>query len=190
MLGEERAAELSRLTGMFILRRTQEIINRYLPPRLDWTLFCEPSALLLVLYERLLCHRVFRACLQGTTQTHTHLACITALKKLCNHPGLLHATVMVTFFMSHQSFWMSHQALETKISPSDSLLIYPICCLICEVLSKICGRSSLFLIIESFRVWANCSVLYFAGKNRWFTGELHVRWFGRAFPRILLFRRI
>uniref|UniRef100_UPI0037E8DD17 DNA repair and recombination protein RAD54B n=1 Tax=Semicossyphus pulcher TaxID=241346 RepID=UPI0037E8DD17 len=93
VLGEERAAELSRLTGMFILRRTQEIINRYLPPRLDWTLFCEPSPLQLELYEQLLCHRVFRACLQGSTQTHTHLACITALKKLCNHPSLLHSTV-------------------------------------------------------------------------------------------------
>uniref|UniRef100_I3JFK1 RAD54 homolog B n=1 Tax=Oreochromis niloticus TaxID=8128 RepID=I3JFK1_ORENI len=93
VLGEERAAELSRLTGMFILRRTQEIINRYLPPRLDWTLFCEPSSLQRELYKHLLCHRVFRACLQGSTQTHTHLACITALKKLCNHPGLLHITV-------------------------------------------------------------------------------------------------
>eukprot|EP00064_Thunnus_orientalis_P003083 superscaffoldBa00000245_g3091 len=92
-LGEERAAELSRLTGMFILRRTQEIINRYLPPRLDWTLFCEPSPLQQELYKHLLCHRVFRACLQSSTQTHTHLACITALKKLCNHPGLLHSTV-------------------------------------------------------------------------------------------------
>ncbi|XP_029959373.1 DNA repair and recombination protein RAD54B [Salarias fasciatus] len=93
VLGEERAAELSRLTGMFILRRTQEIINRYLPPRLDWTLFCEPSTLQQELYTQLLCHRVFRACLQGSTQTHTHLACITALKKLCNHPALLHFTV-------------------------------------------------------------------------------------------------
>nr|XP_020462847.1 DNA repair and recombination protein RAD54B [Monopterus albus] len=93
VLGEERAAELSRLTGMFILRRTQEIINRYLPPRLDWTLFCNPSPLQLELYKQLLCHRIFRACLQGSTQTHTHLACITALKKLCNHPGLLHSTV-------------------------------------------------------------------------------------------------
>ncbi|XP_031155038.1 DNA repair and recombination protein RAD54B [Sander lucioperca] len=92
VLGEERAAELSRLTGMFILRRTQEIINRYLPPRLDWTLFCNPSPLQRELYKHLLCHRVFRACLQGSTQTHTHLACITALKKLCNHPGLLHGT--------------------------------------------------------------------------------------------------
>uniref|UniRef100_A0A3Q1GFG3 RAD54 homolog B n=1 Tax=Acanthochromis polyacanthus TaxID=80966 RepID=A0A3Q1GFG3_9TELE len=92
-LGEERAAELSRLTSMFILRRTQEIINRYLPPRLDWTLFCEPSPLQRELYHQLLSHRVFRACLQESVQTHTHLACITALKKLCNHPGLLHGTV-------------------------------------------------------------------------------------------------
>ncbi|KAK5605861.1 hypothetical protein CRENBAI_004772 [Crenichthys baileyi] len=93
VLGEERAAELSRLTGMFILRRTQEIINRYLPPRLEWTLFCMPSPLQQKLYKHLLCHNVFRACLQGFTQGSAHLACITALKKLCNHPGLLHVTV-------------------------------------------------------------------------------------------------
>ncbi|MEQ2179955.1 hypothetical protein GOODEAATRI_030645, partial [Goodea atripinnis] len=93
VLGEERAAELSRLTGMFILRRTQEIINRYLPPRLEWTLFCMPCPLQQKLYKHLLCHNVFRACLQGFTQGSAHLACITALKKLCNHPGLLHVTV-------------------------------------------------------------------------------------------------
>ncbi|XP_064883770.1 DNA repair and recombination protein RAD54B isoform X2 [Oncorhynchus nerka] len=93
VLGEERAAELSRLTGLFILRRTQEIINRYLPPRLDWTVFCSPSPLQRELYQALLSHCVIRACLQGSTQTHTHLACITALKKLCNHPGLLYSTV-------------------------------------------------------------------------------------------------
>ncbi|XP_028325918.1 DNA repair and recombination protein RAD54B [Gouania willdenowi] len=93
VLGEEHAAELSRLTGTFILRRTQEIINRYLPPRLDWTLFCEQSPLQQQLYKHLLSHRIFRACLQGATQAHTHLACITALKKLCNHPGLLYSSV-------------------------------------------------------------------------------------------------
>uniref|UniRef100_A0A8C2WWD6 RAD54 homolog B n=1 Tax=Cyclopterus lumpus TaxID=8103 RepID=A0A8C2WWD6_CYCLU len=101
VLGEERATELSRLTGMFILRRTQEIINRYLPPRLDWTLFCEPSPLQRELYTHLLCHRVFRGCLQGSTQTHTHLACITALKKLCNHPGLLYSSAKVKIFVRY-----------------------------------------------------------------------------------------
>uniref|UniRef100_A0A6Q2YHJ7 RAD54 homolog B n=1 Tax=Esox lucius TaxID=8010 RepID=A0A6Q2YHJ7_ESOLU len=93
VLGEERAAELSRLTGLFILRRTQEVINRYLPPRLDWTLFCGPSPLQRGLYQALLSHRVVRACLQGPAQTHTSLACITALKKLCNHPGLIYSAI-------------------------------------------------------------------------------------------------
>ena len=97
---------------MFILRRTQEIINRYLPPRLDWTLFCEPSPLQLDLYKQLLCHRVFRACLQSSTQTHTHLACITALKKLCNHPGLLHSTVKVKFFISQHRYVESNHPVS------------------------------------------------------------------------------
>ena len=32
-LGEDRGAELSRMTQMFVLRRTQEINNKYLPPK-------------------------------------------------------------------------------------------------------------------------------------------------------------
>ena len=32
-LGQTRAAELNRITGRFILRRTSEINNRYLPPK-------------------------------------------------------------------------------------------------------------------------------------------------------------
>ncbi|XP_061073541.1 DNA repair and recombination protein RAD54B isoform X2 [Conger conger] len=92
-LGEERAAELGRLTGLFILRRTQEIISRYLPAKQEWTVFCRPAPLQLELYRRLLSHRLVRACLQGALENSPHLACIGALKKLCNHPGLLYATV-------------------------------------------------------------------------------------------------
>jgi DNA repair and recombination protein RAD54B len=32
-LGETRAEELNRITGLFILRRTSDINNRYLPPK-------------------------------------------------------------------------------------------------------------------------------------------------------------
>ncbi|KPP60515.1 DNA repair and recombination protein RAD54B-like [Scleropages formosus] len=92
-LGEERAAELNCLTGLFILRRTQEIINRYLPPKLEWIVFCRPSQLQLEVYRKLLTHRVVRACLQGALENSPHLVCIGALKKLCNHPSLLYATV-------------------------------------------------------------------------------------------------
>lgn len=32
-LGEERAAELNRLTSLFVLRRTQQVNANYLPPK-------------------------------------------------------------------------------------------------------------------------------------------------------------
>ena len=38
VLGETRASELNRVTSMFILRRTQEINTKYLPPKGTTTL--------------------------------------------------------------------------------------------------------------------------------------------------------
>ncbi|XP_028835895.1 DNA repair and recombination protein RAD54B isoform X2 [Denticeps clupeoides] len=93
-LGDVRASELSRLTGVFTLRRTQDIIGRFLPERVEWTLFCRPTLLQSDLYTLLLDTRAVRACLSTHTRTQSpHLACISALKKLCNHPGLLYQTL-------------------------------------------------------------------------------------------------
>ncbi|XP_068040916.1 DNA repair and recombination protein RAD54B isoform X3 [Anomalospiza imberbis] len=88
-LGEKRAAELTRLTGLFILRRTQEVINKFLPPKKETIIFCRPTALQLELYRKLLSSRVITSCLQGRLENSPHLICIGALKKLCNHPCLL-----------------------------------------------------------------------------------------------------
>uniref|UniRef100_A0A9L0KHZ3 DNA repair and recombination protein RAD54B n=1 Tax=Equus asinus TaxID=9793 RepID=A0A9L0KHZ3_EQUAS len=88
-LGERRAAELTCLTGLFILRRTQEVINKYLPPKIENVVFCQPAALQIELYRKLLNSRAVRFCLQGLLENSPHLICIGALKKLCNHPCLL-----------------------------------------------------------------------------------------------------
>ncbi|XP_072780929.1 DNA repair and recombination protein RAD54B isoform X3 [Taeniopygia guttata] len=88
-LGEKRAAELTRLTGLFILRRTQEVINKFLPPKKESIIFCRPTTLQLELYRKLLGSRVITSCLQGRLENSPHLICIGALKKLCNHPCLL-----------------------------------------------------------------------------------------------------
>lgn len=89
-LGEERGAELSRLTQMFVLRRTQEINNKYLPPKRDTVLFCRPTALQLALYHQLLRCQLIRSCLSGSLSGSPHLICIAALKQLCNHPALIY----------------------------------------------------------------------------------------------------
>ncbi|XP_007999297.1 DNA repair and recombination protein RAD54B isoform X1 [Chlorocebus sabaeus] len=88
-LGERRATELACLTGLFVLRRTQEIINKYLPPKIENVIFCRPGALQIELYRKLLNSQVVRFCLQGLLENSPHLICIGALKKLCNHPCLL-----------------------------------------------------------------------------------------------------
>ncbi|NWU88770.1 RA54B protein, partial [Upupa epops] len=88
-LGEKRATELTRLTGLFILRRTQEVINKFLTPKKENIVFCRPTALQLELYQKLISSQVIRSCLQGNLENSPHLICIGALKKLCNHPCLL-----------------------------------------------------------------------------------------------------
>ncbi|XP_046370032.2 DNA repair and recombination protein RAD54B-like [Haliotis rufescens] len=88
-LGEERGAELTRLTKMFILRRTQEINNKYLPPKVELVIFCQASRLQLCLYHQFLQCRLMRRCLSGNVEGAPHLICIAALKQLCNHPNLV-----------------------------------------------------------------------------------------------------
>ena len=44
-LGEERAMELNHRTRWFILRRTQEIINNFLPTRQELVVFCRSTPL-------------------------------------------------------------------------------------------------------------------------------------------------
>ncbi|XP_018415698.1 PREDICTED: DNA repair and recombination protein RAD54B isoform X2 [Nanorana parkeri] len=92
-LGEERASELARLTSLFILRRTQEVINKFLPPKIETIIFCKPSIFQLNLYRKLLNSGLVRSCLQGLGENSPHLVCIGALKKLCNHPRLLYKTL-------------------------------------------------------------------------------------------------
>ncbi|XP_023233161.1 DNA repair and recombination protein RAD54B-like isoform X1 [Centruroides sculpturatus] len=91
-LGKDRAQELFSLTSSFVLRRTQEIINKYLPTKLEQVVFCPTSPLQAELYSEILGCKSVRACLTSfsTVDTGHHLMCITALRKLCNHPLLLY----------------------------------------------------------------------------------------------------
>ncbi|KAK3585162.1 hypothetical protein CHS0354_001785 [Potamilus streckersoni] len=88
-LGDERAAELTRITKSFVLRRTQDINNKYLPSKNEIVIFCRPSSLQLLLYHQLLRCQLIRSCLAGRLTGSPHLICIAALKKLCNHPSLI-----------------------------------------------------------------------------------------------------
>ena len=87
-LAVERNAELSELVNKFVLRRTNTILSKHLPPKVVEVVVCKLTPLQHSLYEHFLESKAAKAALTG--KQSMVLAAITALKKLCNHPKLIH----------------------------------------------------------------------------------------------------
>lgn len=85
-LGSERATELHERTKSFILRRTQNTINKYLPHKYEMVLFCPLTNEQKDLYSLVTDAWFNKVSLQD--KSHTHLSIIIALKKICNHLNL------------------------------------------------------------------------------------------------------
>jgi len=92
LLVEERSNELTRITGMFILRRTAEINSKYLPPKEETIIFCRPTDIQIKMYNKVLDSPIIRKCFYNTEtrDSTSHLQCIIALKKICNTPLLVY----------------------------------------------------------------------------------------------------
>ncbi|KAK3847096.1 MAG: SNF2 family DNA-dependent ATPase domain-containing protein [Linnemannia gamsii] len=86
-LGLERSRELTRLTGLFILRRTAKVNDEFLPPKSEAVVFCRPSMLQRAIYRHMIDSSFLKSCL--SMDGSRHLSCIIALRKLCNSPRLV-----------------------------------------------------------------------------------------------------
>ncbi|KAF2717278.1 hypothetical protein K431DRAFT_233479 [Polychaeton citri CBS 116435] len=84
--GEARSEELASITEKFILRRTAEILSKYLPPKTEYVLFCQPTKAQAEVYRTIIGSPTFNAALGNG---NTALELITLLKKVCNSPTLL-----------------------------------------------------------------------------------------------------
>ncbi|KAL3447069.1 SNF2 family N-terminal domain-containing protein [Aspergillus insuetus] len=84
--GEARNEELRELTSKFMLRRTADILAKYLPPKTEYVLFCKPTNTQAKIYQSVLESPVFQSVI-GNSESALQL--ITILKKLCNSPSLL-----------------------------------------------------------------------------------------------------
>lgn len=84
--GEARSEALAELTGKFILRRTSEILSKYLPPKTEYVVFCRPSKQQMDIYRHVINTTEFMSVFNSPGLV---LDNINALKKLCNAPQLL-----------------------------------------------------------------------------------------------------
>ncbi|KAL9129483.1 MAG: hypothetical protein Q9217_002079 [Psora testacea] len=84
--GMARKEELASLTSIFILRRTADILAKYLPPKIEYVLLCRPTRAQASVYQHVLACPAFQSAL-GNSEASLQL--ITVLKKVCNSPFLL-----------------------------------------------------------------------------------------------------
>lgn len=85
--GDERLRELLELVNKFIIRRTNDILSKYLPVKYEHVVFCNLAPFQLDLYNHFIQSPDIKSLLRG--KGSQPLKAIGILKKLCNHPDLL-----------------------------------------------------------------------------------------------------
>jgi DNA repair and recombination RAD54-like protein len=85
--GDACLSELLAIVNKFIIRRTNDILSKYLPVKYEHVVFCSLSKFQLDLYNYFITSPDIQALLRG--KGSQPLKAINILKKLCNHPDLL-----------------------------------------------------------------------------------------------------
>jgi DNA repair and recombination RAD54-like protein len=83
-VGSERSEEMSEIVNNFIIRRTNLLNAKFLPPKLTQIVMCKLTDLQASLYSHFLSSQVASALLRG--KRTAALPVLNALQKLCNHP--------------------------------------------------------------------------------------------------------
>ncbi|KAG0185856.1 DNA-dependent ATPase protein rad54 [Apophysomyces sp. BC1034] len=86
-ISDEKVAEFWAIVSKFTIRRTNDILTKYLPIKYEHVVFCKLAPLQEALYKVFLTSPEIKTLLRG--QGSQPLKAITMLKKLCNHPDLL-----------------------------------------------------------------------------------------------------
>jgi len=84
--GKARSDALASLTKLFVLRRTADVLSKYLPPKTEFVVFCKPTLPQLDIYKAILASPAFDKLMR---KPECSLQLITLLKKVCNSPALL-----------------------------------------------------------------------------------------------------
>ncbi|XP_067933850.1 DNA repair and recombination protein RAD54-like [Watersipora subatra] len=89
--GKERLAELLTLVDRCIIRRTQALLTKYLPVKIEQVVCCKLTELQLQLYMAFTKHYSAKFIESEEQEKNpSSLSSITQLKKLCNHPELIY----------------------------------------------------------------------------------------------------
>jgi DNA repair and recombination protein RAD54B len=111
-----------------MIRRTAEVLSKYLPPKTEHIVFCRPTKAQAEAYRAILSSHIFGAALGNTDMA---LQLIMVLKKVCNSPSLLKLTkdkednpseMLQTLLPLIPPHVLNSNASSTKLRLLDSLV--------------------------------------------------------------------
>ncbi|KAL5016382.1 hypothetical protein ScPMuIL_005971 [Solemya velum] len=89
--GQEKLQELVGIVNKCIIRRTQALLTRYLPVKIEQVVCCNLTPLQKTLYQLFVQSKAVECQLAANQKVSaSSLSFITQLKKLCNHPDLIY----------------------------------------------------------------------------------------------------
>ncbi|GAB5353445.1 hypothetical protein AAMO2058_000037000 [Amorphochlora amoebiformis] len=89
-VGLERSSELSAIVNQFILRRTNVLLSKHLPPKVIQVVCCRPTSLQERLYKFFINQKSVKQMVkEGEKRLSRVLPLINNIKRLCNHPKLI-----------------------------------------------------------------------------------------------------
>ncbi|CDQ85203.1 unnamed protein product [Oncorhynchus mykiss] len=90
-VGEEKLKELISIVNGCLIRRTSDILSKYLPVKIEQVVCCRLTPLQSELYKLFLRQaKPLQTLQQQGKISVSSLSSITSLKKLCNHPALIY----------------------------------------------------------------------------------------------------
>lgn len=93
-LAEAKLAEMGSIVSPLIIRRTNDILSKYLPVKYEHVVFCNLAPFQKALYHQFRASKEAKKVLKG--EGSSTLNAINILKKLCNHPDLLKLTEVIS----------------------------------------------------------------------------------------------
>uniref|UniRef100_A0A0P4W6W4 DNA repair and recombination protein RAD54-like n=2 Tax=Scylla olivacea TaxID=85551 RepID=A0A0P4W6W4_SCYOL len=132
-LGKERLDELISIVSRCIIRRTNDILSKYLPVKIEHVVCCPLTTVQKDMYHAFITSSAVKKQLSDGDGRlgNTALAAITSMKKLCNHPDLLWEKVkahepgyadLEKFFPPGHDPRNLHPELSGKVAVLDAIL--------------------------------------------------------------------
>ncbi|KAI8774132.1 DNA repair and recombination protein RAD54 [Biomphalaria glabrata] len=128
--GEEKLQELLSIVNKCIIRRTQALLTKYLPVKIEHVICCKLGSLQQTLYKKFVSSKIAENLVSGKDSVSS-LSAITQLKKLCNHPDLVYDKCLegkdgfedtLGYFPSNYSTKSVNPELSGKVVILDTLL--------------------------------------------------------------------